>query len=79
MSKYNYQKFSNYWLNTKKEDFFMSYALWGPMANTNIGTRYGLPVTHPIKGPVNEPSPLNNRYKYDPYYNTKYNPYQAIL
>ena len=30
------------------------------------GTRQGMPVNHPIPGPVPEPSPLNTRWIYSP-------------
>ena len=50
--------------DTYKEDFFVSYAVRGPVIVP--GTRQGMPVLHPIAGPVHEPSPLNTRWQYDP-------------
>jgi len=49
-----------------KENFFVSYAVRGPMIEPEIGVRQDMPVLHPIKGPVKEPSPLNTRYMYEP-------------
>lgn len=48
-----------------KEDFFVSYAVRGPIIYPRGGIRQGLPVRHPINGPVNEPSPLNAQYYYE--------------
>lgn len=58
-----YSKLKNTYV---KEKFFVSYALNGPMVDPQHGVRAGLPVNHPISGPVSEPSPLNNRWRYDP-------------
>jgi hypothetical protein len=53
--------------NYKKEDFFVSYAVTGSIANTHEGTRYGMPSLYPlINSPVVLPSPLNTRWKYIP-------------
>ena len=49
-----------------KENFFVSYAVRGKMIEPSIGIRQGMPDLHPISGPVKEPSPLNNRYVYEP-------------
>jgi hypothetical protein len=49
---------------TSKEKFFVSYAVRGPIVNPSYGLRDGLPINHPIPGPVTEPSPLNTRYMY---------------
>ena len=49
-----------------KEDFFTAYALRGAMIDKPEAGRAGLPVIHPISGPVSEPSPLNTRWQYDP-------------
>jgi hypothetical protein len=42
------------------EPYFVSYAVQGGMTPCT-GVRYGIPTQCPIKGPVIEPSPLNNR------------------
>jgi hypothetical protein len=47
------------------EPFFVSYAVRGPMDVPAYGLQAGLPVNHPISGPVSEPSPLNTRWKYE--------------
>ena len=53
---------------SSKENFFVGYAVEGPMVIPEYGLRAGLPVNHPIPGPVSEPSPLNNRDLFqDPY------------
>lgn len=59
-----YKTLKNTWIS--KEKFMVSYAVRGPMVDPQYGGRAGLPVDHPICGPVSEPSPLNNRYLYDP-------------
>lgn len=48
----------------KKERFFVTYAVRGPMFVPKYGLRRDLPINHPIPGPVYEPSPLNNRWRY---------------
>ena len=59
------RKFKNY-----REDFFVSYAVRGPIVSPAYGIRRGIPVRYPIPGPVNQPSPLNSQYLYYfPYYN----------
>lgn len=64
---HSYQRLAHTWAAPgKKENFFVSYAVRGPMVVPNYGLRQGLPVDHPIKGPVHEPSPLNNRWRYNP-------------
>jgi len=45
-----------------KEDFFVSYAVRGPIVSPSYGIRAGVPVRFPIPGPVNQPSPLNSQY-----------------
>lgn len=60
--KENYSVLKDTYSNEK---FFMSYALRGPMIDPEEGIRADIPVNHPIKGPVSEPSPLNNRWIYD--------------
>jgi hypothetical protein len=50
---------------TATEPFFVSYAVQGPMVVPGYGLRAGLPVNHPISGPVSEPSPLNTRWRYE--------------
>lgn len=52
--------------NTLYEPFFTAYALRGAMVDKPEAGRAGLPVIHPISGPVSEPSPLNTRWQYDP-------------
>lgn len=47
------------------ENFFISYAVNGSMIDPQHGVRAGIPVDHPICGPVKEPSPLNTRWEYD--------------
>ena len=66
-NKSNYRSLSDYWASPnekKKESYFVSYAVRGPMMIPSMGLEAGLPINHPISGPVNEPSPLNNRYLY---------------
>jgi hypothetical protein len=60
-----YSTFENYW-GYQKENFFVSYAIRGPIVVPSMGLEAGMPVNHPIPGPVSEPSPLNNRWKYSP-------------
>jgi hypothetical protein len=60
-----YKLAKNTWTNTK-ERFFVAYAVEGPMINPSQGLRAQLPVDHPIRGPVKEPSPLNTRWQYSP-------------
>ena len=62
-----YKQLKNTWTNLSlnKEKFFVSYAVRGPMINRDLGLRSGLPVNHPISGPVKEPSPLNTRWMYE--------------
>jgi hypothetical protein len=60
--KYQYRTLKNY--NSVKENFFVSYAVRGPMVIPSMGLEAGLPCNHPIPGPVSEPSPLNNRCMY---------------
>jgi len=62
-----YQQLKHTWSGVDvNENFFVSYAVRGPMVNPSEGLRAGLPVDHPISGPVPEPSPLNTRWKYSP-------------
>lgn len=62
-TKETYSKLKNTYI---KEKFFVSYALNGPIVDPANAGRAGLPVNHPISGPVSEPSPLNNRWEYEP-------------
>jgi hypothetical protein len=61
-TKENYSLLKNTYT---KEPFFVAYAVRGPMVDPEEGDRAGLPVTHPISGPVSEPSPLNTRWQYE--------------
>lgn len=62
MSNSNYYVLKNaYGLEDSEENFFMSYALRGSVIIP--GTRQGMPVRHPISGPVTEPSPLNSEWR----------------
>ena len=61
-----YSTFKNYWGYKSKENYFVSYAVRGPIVIPSMGLEAGMPVNHPILGPVSEPSPLNNRWKYSP-------------
>lgn len=58
----NYSRLKDTYQDTEK--FLVSYAVRGPILVP--GTRQGLPVLHPISGPVHEPSPLNTRWRFDP-------------
>jgi len=49
----------------KKENFFISYAVKGPIIDEEAGVRQDVPNLGPINGPVREPSPLNSEYVYD--------------
>ena len=52
--------------NTYKENFFISYAVRGPMINKEDGVRMDMPLIGPLSNnPVKEPSPLNTEYVYD--------------
>lgn len=62
----NYHKLNDTWSNNIKEQFFVAYAVGGPMVIPSKGLRAGMPVNHPIGGPVNLPSPLNTRWQYLP-------------
>lgn len=53
-------------LKNTYENFFISYAVNGPMVDPEHGLRQGMPDLYPISGPVKQPSPLNTRYKYIP-------------
>ena len=48
-----------------KENFFVSYAVKGPMIDKEDGVRAGMPILGPITGPIKEPSPLNTEYVYN--------------
>ena len=61
-TKENYKQLKNAYV---KEKFFVSYAVNGPMVNPEEGVRAGMPVNHPISGPVHEPSHLNTRWEYE--------------
>lgn len=56
--------YNNQYKKYTKEDFFVAYAVNGPIID-HSGLRAGLPVRHPISGPVNEPSPLNSQYLFN--------------
>ena len=44
-----------------RENYFVSYAMEGAMADPSSGTRAGLPVRHNLcNSPVENPSPLNS-------------------
>ena len=60
-TKENYKQLKNTYT---KENFFIAYAVNGPIINHDYGIRAGLPVTNEISGPVKEPSPLNTRWEY---------------
>ena len=76
MNCYSYQNLKNTWscLGSKtceesihttqpkplKEQYFVSYAVRGPMVYPSMGLRQGMPCTGPISGPITYPSPLNN-------------------
>ncbi len=61
-----YKAAKNTWVNTG-ENFFIAYAVDGPMTYPWHGVRAGLPVDHPLwNSPVKEPSPLNTRWEYNP-------------
>ena len=64
--KENYQSIEKAYILPTYENFFTAYALRGAMVDKPEGGRAGLPVNHPISGPVSEPSPLNTRWQYDP-------------
>jgi hypothetical protein len=57
----DYFKLKNAYGDKIEENFFMSYALRGEVLVP--GTRQGIPVSHPITGPVTEPSPLNAEWR----------------
>ena len=79
MTCYRYQNLKNTWscLGSKaceksiyeptalEEQYFVSYAVRGPMVYPSQGIRQGMPCTGPIAGPISDPSPLNNQYWYD--------------
>jgi len=67
-----YKVLRDTWRSTEPtvEPFFTAYALNGAIVDPSMGLRTGLPVDHPIKGPVREPSPLNTRWQYVPTVNT---------
>jgi hypothetical protein len=48
-----------------KENFFVSYAVKGPIIDREAGVRQDMANLGPINGPVKEPSPLNSEYVYD--------------
>jgi len=63
---HNYQLLAHTWtVSGKKENFFVSYAVRGPMVVPNYGLQQDLTVNHSIKGSIHEPSPLNNRLRYN--------------
>lgn len=63
----SYAKLKHAYVPNTKEHFFMSYALRGEVLIP--GTRQGIPVSHPIAGPITEPSPLNAEWRREiPFY-----------
>jgi hypothetical protein len=49
-----------------RENFFVSYALNGEVADHSNGNRYGLPARHNLcNSPVKQPSPLNSENTID--------------
>lgn len=63
----SYTMLKNTYKISNIENFFVSYAVNGNIANKEIGTRYGMPDLYPLyNSPVTLPSPLNTRYKYIP-------------
>lgn len=64
----SYNTLKNTWSGSK-ENFFVSYAVRGPVLVPSMGLEAGIPVRHPISGTVQEPSPLNSQYLFD--YNKK--------
>lgn len=64
----NYNNLKNAYTSNKqyKEKFFVSYAVRGDLVDKEHGDRLGMPSLYPLDGPVNEPSPLNTRWKYIP-------------
>ena len=63
-----YSTLKNTWkkkYTVEPENFFVSYAVRGPMLNPSMGLEADIPVNHPISGPVKEPSPLNTRCQYN--------------
>jgi hypothetical protein len=64
----NYGKLKNAYPTYKasNEKFFVSYAVRGDLVDKEHGDRLGMPSLYPLEGPVNEPSPLNTRWKYIP-------------
>lgn len=60
-----YKKLKNTWANNYSENFFVTYAVNGSIVNPSLGLRAGIPVNHPILGPVKQPSPLNTRWMYE--------------
>lgn len=52
-------------LKNTYEDFFITYALNGSIANKEMGTRYGLPKLGPLlNSTVRQPSILNTEFQY---------------
>ena len=49
----------------KKENFFIGYAVKGPIIDKEDGVRQDMANIGPISGPIKEPSPLNSEYVYD--------------
>ena len=65
--KYNYSRLKHTWGSSLQENFFVSYAVRGPMVDPENGLRAGMPVNHPLcNSPVIEPSILNTRWMYSP-------------
>ena len=63
---HNYQRLAHTWtVSEKKENFFVSYAVRGPMVVPKYCLQRDLPVNHSIKGTNHESSPLNNRLRYN--------------
>jgi hypothetical protein len=52
-------------LKNTYENFFITYALNGSIANKNNGTRYGMPHLGPLKNStVSQPSIINTKFQY---------------
>ena len=61
----NYKILQNTWTFPQRtiEYFPVSYAVRGPITNSQVGGRGGIPRLGPIPGPLPEPSPLNVEWR----------------
>ena len=68
----NYKILQNTWNSHKvylekfssvPEGFNVTYAVRGPITNSQVGGRGGIPRLGPIPGPLPEPSPLNVEWR----------------